>query len=95
MKAILVIDMPTDCEDCQFGYDYRCFITWKRFEEKEENYIITYPIPTWCPLKPLPQKKKLADYLPYENYSQQTRFMDFINGWNACIREIENEQNDS
>ena len=54
MKAILVIDeMPTDCEDCPFGYDYRCFNTWKRFEEKEENRRITYPVPKWCPLIPL------------------------------------------
>ena len=56
MRAILVIDMPESCDDCQLAYDYRCFITWKEFEEKEENYIISYPRPTWCPLKPMPKK---------------------------------------
>lgn len=87
MKAILVIDeMPTDCEDCPFGYDYRCFNTWKRFEEKEENRRITYPIPKWCPLKPMPQKKK-------EDLDIPTFSSSFDRGWNDCLEEIENESN--
>lgn len=82
MKAILVIDdMPTDCEDCPFGYDYRCFMTWKEFEEKEENHIITYPIPKWCPLKPMPEKMRTdEDDIEEDSYYQ---------GWNDCIEEIE------
>lgn len=46
-------------------------------------------VPNWCPLKPLPEKKELANYLPFVDYPQQIRFMDFVNGWNACIEEIE------
>lgn len=84
MKAILVIDMPESCDDCQLAYDYRCFITWKEFEEKEEDYIITYPRPTWCPLKPIPIKKEALIGMGKINFGKAL-------GWNACLKEIENE----
>lgn len=75
-KAILVMDMPSRCEDCQLidspydlcilkGYDisnYRC-------ESK----------PDWCPLREVPQKQE----------EQCGETIDEVAiGYNACIDEI-------
>lgn len=84
MKAILVIDMPNNCEECKIIY----------LQGHGESICDSgdwSKRPSWCPLKPLPEKKELANYLPFEDYSQQIRLMDFVNGWNACIEEITGE----
>ena len=84
MKAIVVIDeMPKDCEDCTFGFDYRCYMTWKQFEEKEdeEHRMTTYPRPSWCPLKPMPDRKEQG--YPTDDYT-----IGKADGWNACLYEI-------
>ena len=101
MKAILIVDeMPKSCSDCWLhrneysdyekvwedichNAEHECHVLSKT------NYIKR---PSWCPLKPMPEKKELANYLPFEDYPQQIRFMDFVNGWNDCIEEIENDQ---
>lgn len=84
MKAILVIDkMPNSCNECEV----RCTgYTAKDYAEKGIKR------PSWCPVKPLPEKKELANYLPFDDYPQQTRFMDYVNGYNACIDEIMGEK---
>ena len=46
MKAVLVIDeMPENCRECR----YRCFEASLRDKYR----------PSWCPLRPLPQKKEV------------------------------------
>ena len=47
-KAILVIDMPENCYDCQLRNFDCCNITG-------ENAEVTYK-PLWCPLKELPNR---------------------------------------
>ena len=84
MKAILVIDMPNNCEECKIIY----------LQGHGESICDSgdwSKRPSWCPLKLLPDKKELANYLPFEDYPQQIRLMDFVNGWNACIEEITGE----
>jgi len=78
MKAILVIDeMPIRCEDCPLHYRkrqeiYRCEMTHKNIRLNSK--------PSWCPLKPMPEKK----YLP-----QPSRDYWFIQvGRNQMIDEI-------
>jgi hypothetical protein len=77
MKAILVIDMPSNCLDCPCEYDYmRC---------KATNYKLDYvnadtERQSWCPLKPLPHKLQ-ADW--YTN--------GYKEGFNACLDEITGE----
>lgn len=76
MKAILVIDeMPIKCEECPLHYRkrqdiYRCEMTHKNIHLNNK--------PSWCPLKPLPEKKN-TDFHPNVVYA---------NGWNDCIKEI-------
>lgn len=79
-KAILVIDMPKSCEDCP---------CWNADDRKDwcgaTNVTLTgcdieKERPSWCPLKPMPNKKTI--FHEYE-------FEDLMNlGWNACIDEI-------
>lgn len=82
MKAILVIDeMPTGCIGCPCYYEDRgkCQNTWEEVEDDCTR-------PSWCPLRPLPQKLKLriqrewiTDYDRYEI------------GYNACLDKIAGE----
>lgn len=61
MKAILVIDeMPIKCEGCPLHYRkrqdiYRCEMTHKNIRLNNK--------PSWCPLKPMPEKRKLHQYV--------------------------------
>ena len=91
MKAILVVDLPSCCTACPFfefinGDDYDDCRTHCIVNLGHINEYGTEVRPKWCPLKPMPKKKELANYLPFDDYSQQTRFMDFVNGYNACLR---------
>jgi len=76
-KALLVIDMPESCDDCDFCYysDGRvpiCFYkSWVVDEPKAK--------PDWCPLKRLPKKKTGFQYA--DGY-------DYVDGWNDCIDKI-------
>lgn len=51
-KAILVIDMPKDCEECQFKYQKGIDENW--CSAMPGGFIgFTTNIPEWCPLKPV------------------------------------------
>lgn len=76
-KAILVIDMPEKCTQCDF-----C-------EHQDEGWLWCIPCkksarafdkPDWCPLQEVPQKKEL--YLSINNEK------GYCEGYNACINEI-------
>ena len=85
MKAILVIDMPEQCDDCDFcqgGYllSYLCGLTGEEFE------FVNGERKQFCPLKPLPDKIDQG-YPPcgvyYEGYGD---------GWDDCIDKILGEK---
>lgn len=97
-KAILVIDMPKHCKDCQFRvakhynqyeYDFWCEANNEMFKGLKKDFT---PKNFKCPLKPLPQKKKLdEDLFLSNNFNfQYARF----NGYNECLDEILGEKND-
>ena len=76
MKAILVMDMPSSCEECNFHQYGICHAvrkcitgTPKGLKEK----------PDWCPLKPMPQRANHPDWCDGGRYDK---------GYNACIDEI-------
>lgn len=80
MKAILVVDMPSRCAECPLHYRkrkeiYRCEVT-------HQNVSINNK-PTWCPLRPLPQKMKHEDEIDYD--------YGYIDGRNELIDEITGE----
>ena len=84
MKVILVIDEPENCEKCrvinsyydnEYGWQTYCGADNHRIREKNKKYF--------CPLRPIPKKKK-TDILSYRGLAEQYR----REGWNECIDEI-------
>ena len=82
MKAILVIDMPTECVQCPFHRIYvdgflnetHCSLMAK----KNKDGVNTRA--EWCPLRPLPQKKNTGMYCDLYGF-----------GWNDCLKKIAGE----
>ena len=89
MKAILVIDMPTHCKDCALNYDNQNCLGIEVFTKVS----IEDDRPSWCPLKPMPQKK-VGDDL-YERYGRWTlsdeKELSYRVGFNDCLAEITGE----
>lgn len=87
MKATLVIDMPSKCEECPLHYRkrqgiYRCEMTHKNVDIKSK--------PSWCPLKPLPNKRYIKEI--GWNCTEYLTESLFERGWNVCIDEITGEE---
>ena len=85
-KAILVIDIPSCCGECPIcaSWQSSAFSIREYWCTAMDNKDVE-PAgkPDWCPLKPLPNKRK-------EKYAADVGLRDsgFIDGWNACIDEI-------
>lgn len=81
-KALLVMDMPENCEECPFcGFgDYTC----RAFEILGKNYTHVVPedgVADWCPLKPIPEKKIKCEFTSCSKKCCE-------HGWNACIDKV-------
>lgn len=83
MKAILVVDMPDNCAECQFcgfgGKDLEKYVCCLTKEYSDDTHMVG------CPLKPMPQKKEIewSDSFGKHNYKK---------GFNECIDEILGEK---
>ena len=99
MKAILVIEMPSKCRDCQFYYqthdesdDYvsKCEVL---NDMTIDGFIDKY---SGCPLKPMIEKKSDGETLKvaiendcYDGTTEdKAYFAGYDKGYNACIDEI-------
>lgn len=86
-KAMLIMDMPDKCENCNQiksldrGINLYCGITMKPIGF-EESYGMKGR-QEWCPLREAPKKKGLFNQLP--KYDTDTHYEQ---GYNACIDEI-------
>ena len=76
MKAILVMDMPSSCSECNFQQYGICHAVRKSIVGTPTDLKSK---PDWCPLKPMPEKKETPDNI-------LGVFMNI--GRNACIDEI-------
>lgn len=78
-KAILVMDMPDDCFECNFCVEMaaqdRCVAVGKR--------IFTITKPDWCPLKPIPEKDEV--------YYLHEWSAGYKKGWNDCVNYVAGE----
>ena len=83
MKAILVIDIPKDCYDCPCYYE-----DLGKCEAINKTVKADYDVrPSWCPLRPLPERKdegSVLKPLPFEVYMYRY-------GFNECLDEIMGE----
>ncbi len=96
-KAILVIDMPSCCEECfalDFHGDYpRCIIT---DEQRGYTFNTRTQRMTYCPLKPMPEKTEVPafdDSIKAENKNAEEVGMymydrGIYRGYNLCVDRI-------
>lgn len=78
MKAILVIDMPKSCAECKL-------IHLQGIGESICNAVDWEERPSWCPLRPLPDRENPA------RLKDGTYFKAYDTGWNDCLAEITGE----
>lgn len=80
-KAILVIDMPSCCNECKFlndTYDYpECIITG---ESRGYNFRTREQKMDKCPLRPAPEEQGMLNDSD-EDYA-------WMRGYNNCVRQI-------
>lgn len=91
-KALFVMDMPESCDTCVFSsiaYDSELFDEGECYciIKMKSDGIVERCKPDWCPLKPVPERRKGTDYL--DDIFQHPAF-DY--GWNACIDKILGER---
>lgn len=86
MKTILVIDEPMCCDDCPLMFENDCGVMQIHMQLKYGE--LYYPKPTWCPLKPLPDK--IDQGYPCSVYDE-----GYGDGWDGCIDEILGEENET
>lgn len=79
-KAVLIMDMPECCADCQLADDdpsgLYCVPADKYYDGEES----TEDRASWCPLRELPEKKE-------RRIGEHGERM-FRAGFNACLNEI-------
>ena len=84
MKAILVMDMPSKCAECNFHQYGICHAVRKCITGTPKELKSK---PDWCPLKPMPSKKsKKEEWIITGVHRAKTN--GFNVGYNACIDEI-------
>ena len=79
MKAILLVDMPSSCDVCDFlEVRERCaYCGVPGYGNHVEDYVACRP--DFCPLKPVPERAYHRDFCDVGRYDK---------GWNECIDEI-------
>lgn len=81
-KSVLVIDTPENCGKCKFISEFWCrAMNGRRVPNNDV-------IPNWCPLKPLPEKMKLAGLYNGEYFKAGGKLPSYKIGWNDCIDAI-------
>lgn len=82
-KAVLVMDMPECCADCQLADDDPSGLYCVFADDYYDGSDSSEDRASFCPLQKLPEKiPELKS--GYEDLSKSIRRM----GWNACLDEI-------
>lgn len=88
-KLIILGKMPKSCKECplMFDNDDGQWCGYERIGKNELHMRVHYYVgdrtkPTWCQLKPLPQKKTI------DHLKVTTEVAWWEEGYNACIDEI-------
>lgn len=86
-KAVLVMDMPSSCDKCNFQQCGICHAVRKSICGTPTDLKSK---PDWCPLKPMPEKKDICGTYNSEYYAKGGMMPSTKMGYNACIDEILN-----
>ena len=89
-KAVLVIDMPKTCMDCDLSYDCCCCsITSTGFYDYEDNFDPNKDILHNCPLSSLPSPINLRQYVDNAALDMDSILAyQYAQGWNEFRNEI-------
>jgi hypothetical protein len=85
-KSILIIDTPKSCTDCRLKRGLYCGENGNSLYEYIHYDESLNDKPSWCPLKPLPQKKEITESMVLNQHYQD--LVNYHGGWNNCIDEI-------
>lgn len=85
-KAILIMEMPNNCNECSMSYDVKQDLKANicraggqcSFNDNSEIK------PDWCPLRELPDKKEVCGKYPQPDGITPS----YKIGYNACLDEI-------
>lgn len=90
-KAVLVIDMPESCFECNFLYcDGDTNLDSCQAREKARPVDSeTYKKPDWCPLRELPERMEICGTYNAAYYAKGGKMPSYKTGWNACLDAIE------
>lgn len=85
-KAVLIMDMPKYCEECDIAEHSKNGIEWCTYYGHGCGRSVCQPYtkPCWCPLQELPEKANHPDYCDNGRFDK---------GWNACLEEIDPSKN--
>ena len=88
-KAVLVIDMPSNCKDCNMSVlGIEPHTGQMCFRCVHHPTIMVLPKetkrPDWCPLRELPEKMQVCGKYPQEDKIVPS----YKIGYNACIDEL-------
>ena len=79
-KAVLVMEMPEGCLDCDFHNYHFCNVTGRNIDKNLYD-IMEDNKPDWCPLKKLPEEIHSEFYMYEYAYG-------YDDGWNNCLKKI-------
>ena len=85
-KAVLVMDMPENCADCQLADDDPSGLYCPLADDYYDGTDSTEDKASWCPLRELPEKKETVH--PQECYDNSYWTDEMKAGFNACLDEI-------
>ena len=85
-KAVLVMDMPECCADCQLADDDSSGLYCMPADDYYDGSDSSEDRASFCPLRELPEKKETRTTLECHSNGKWTEGMKA--GWNACINEI-------
>lgn len=82
-KAVLVMDMPENCADCQLVDDDPSGLYCPLADDYYDGTDSTEDKASWCPLRELPEK------IPELKHGYESVEKSILRkGWNACLDEI-------
>jgi len=76
MKAVLIMDMPVNCCECEILSS--CPIKQIPYEDNVERHVD-------CPLKELPSEREVSGRCKDDDFS-----MSYKTGWNTCLNKLLN-----
>lgn len=91
-KAILVMDIPECCADCQLADDDPSGLYCVFADDYYDGSDSSEDRASFCPLRELPEKNPSNPELKPGVYYTEKGYEVYKRGWNACLDEILEER---